>query len=314
MFKWGNSLPIPDPRVNKSHKRIHSEMTRVPGTNPINRASSSSILIPGFVTPQLLYNYYNISSPYGPSLVSQAVYEIINDALNPDDLTNFQNFFSLPVTPIAQVIGGHVDTNACNPSVYSGCITSNLDTQYIMAVAQGTPTTYYYTDSEWDDWITDVANSSNPANIGYNSYEDFIATSVKDAFNIQAIKLGVMGTTILAASGDDGVIDFLNNCGYYPQFLASSPYVTAVDGTVGLESGNPEIACTSQISPTSVGITYAKLVLPKDLVVFVEDVEASLRTEKASHGNSYPCCLSCWFPIIWGWCVINSRAPSMSPK
>ena len=97
---------------------------------------------------------------------------------------------------------------------------------------------------------------------------------MKDAFNIQAIKLGVMGTTILAASGDDGVIDFLNNCGYYPQFLASSPYVTAVDGTVGLESGNPEIACTSQISPTSVGITYAKLVLPKDLVVFVEYVEA----------------------------------------
>ena len=98
MFKWGNSLPIPDQRVNKSHKRIHSEMTRVPGTNSINRASSSSILIPGFVTPQLLYNYYNISSPYGPSLVSQAVYETINDALNPDDLTNFQNFFSLPVT------------------------------------------------------------------------------------------------------------------------------------------------------------------------------------------------------------------------
>ena len=133
------TVQIPDPRVNKSHKRIHSEIIRVPGTNPINRASSSSILIPGFVTPQLLYNYYNISSPYGSSLVSQAVYETINDALNPDDLTNFQNFFSLPVTPIAQVIGGHVNTNACNPSVYSGCITSNLDTQYIMAVAQDTP-------------------------------------------------------------------------------------------------------------------------------------------------------------------------------
>ena len=58
---------------------------------------------------------------------------------------------------IAQIIGGHVDTNACNPSVYSDCITSNLDTQYIMAVAQGTPTTYY-TDSDWDYWITDVAN------------------------------------------------------------------------------------------------------------------------------------------------------------
>ena len=76
--------------------------------------------------------------------------------------------------------------------------------------------------------------------------EDYIATSVKDAFNI---------TTILAASGDDGVIGFLNNCGYYPQFPASYPYVTAVGGTVGPESGNPEIACTSQISSPFIGIT-----------------------------------------------------------
>jgi tripeptidyl-peptidase-1 len=244
------TVQIPDPRVDKSHKRIN----RVPETN-----SSASILSSGFVTPQLLYNYYNISSPYGSSLVSQAVYETINDALNPDDLTNFQNFFSLLVTPIAQVIGGHVDTNACNSSVYSGCIQSNLDTQYIMAVAQGTPTTYHYTDSGWDDWITDVANSPNPANvysISYNSYEVYVSTSVKDAFNIQAIKLGVMGTTILAASGDDGVIGYANNnCGYNPMFPASSPYVTAVGGTVGPESDNPEIACTSQISPSSVGIT-----------------------------------------------------------
>ena len=111
------TVQIPDPRVDKSHKRIHSEMIRVPGTNLINRASSAHI--PGFVTPQLLYNYYNISSPYGSSLVSQAVYETINDALNPDDLTNFQNFIGLPITPIAQVIGGHVDTNACNPSVWA---------------------------------------------------------------------------------------------------------------------------------------------------------------------------------------------------
>ena len=67
-----------------------------------------------------------------------------------------------------------------------------------------------------------------------------------------------MGTTILAASGDDGVIGYGNgNCGYYPMFPASSPYVTAVGGMVGPESGNPEIACkfTSQTSPSSIGIT-----------------------------------------------------------
>jgi subtilase family serine protease len=108
------TVQIPDPHVDKGHKRINSEMTQVPATTPINRASSASFLIPGYVTPQLLYNYYNVSSPCGSSLVSQAVFQTINDALNPDDLTNFQNFFSLPVTPIAQVIGGHVPvTHLC---------------------------------------------------------------------------------------------------------------------------------------------------------------------------------------------------------
>ncbi len=45
------------------------------------------------------------------------------------------------------------------------------------------------------------------------------------------------------------------NCGYYPMFPASCPYVTAVGGTMGPESGNPEIACTSQTRASLVGIT-----------------------------------------------------------
>ena len=66
----------------------------------------------------------------------------------------------------------------------------------------------------------------------------------------------MMGTTILAASGNDGVIGYGNsNCGYYPMFPASSPYVTVVGGTVGPESGNPEIACTSTTSQPYVSIT-----------------------------------------------------------
>ena len=107
------TVQIPDPRVDRDHKRINSEIIPVPGTTSINRASSASVLISVYVTSQLLYNYYNISSLFGSSLVSQAVYATNNDAFNPTDLTNVQNFFSLLVTPIAQVIGGYVDTNAC---------------------------------------------------------------------------------------------------------------------------------------------------------------------------------------------------------
>ena len=35
--------------------------------------------------------------------------------------------------------------------------------------------------------------------------------------------------------------------GYFPSFPATSPYVTAVGATMGPESGDPEIACQSQL-------------------------------------------------------------------
>jgi len=207
------------------------------------------------VTPQLLYKYYNISNPFGSAQVSQAVFETGDDAMNPNDLTVFQQAFNLTVKAISQDIGGHDSTLACNSQYYSDCYESNLDVQYIMAISQSTPTTYYYYDFiSWSDWITTVADTANPSNvysISWGSYEITVASSDKNSFKTEAIKLGVMGTTLVAASGDDGVIapsiygSYL--CGYYALFPASCPYVTAVGGTVGPESNNPEIACTSNV-------------------------------------------------------------------
>ena len=69
-----------------------------------------------------------------------------------------------------------------------------------------------------------------------------------EIFNQQAIKLGLMGVTIIVASGDDGapgVAAIYNSsaCSYDPVFPASSPYVTAVGATMGLEKGSKEVAC-----------------------------------------------------------------------
>ena len=114
--------------------------------------------------------------------------------------------------------------------------------QYIMAVAQNVPTTWYYWDDEdsWVAWITEVADMSNPPqvwSISYGSYEDAFSTSFLDSFSDEAIKLSNAGVTIMAASGDDGVAGFLARdgtlpCGYWPMFPASNPYVTAVGGTM----------------------------------------------------------------------------------
>ena len=209
--------------------------------------------VAGEVTPALLAQFYNIDSTIAGDLVTQGVYESSDDVLNPDDLTNFQEHFNLTVQPISDVIGGHVTPNACNASMYDDCYESNLDAQYMMAMAQNVPTTYYYTDASWSDWLISVANTSDPIDVysvSYAQYELSLTQSEIDAFNLEAIKLGLVGSTIVAASGDDGVTGFiardsLEFCGYFPMFPASSPYVVAVGGTYGPENGLPEVACST---------------------------------------------------------------------
>ena len=77
-----------------------------------------------------------------------------------------------------------------------------------------------------------------------------MGSAVKEAFNIAALKLSVQGTTIIVSSMDYGAMSWNYDTntpllGYYPQFPASSPYVTTVGGTRGAERGPKakEVAC-----------------------------------------------------------------------
>ena len=206
-----------------------------------------------YVTPELIRQYYNVTVAQGDSSVQQCIYESLDDAMNPSDLTIFQQTFGLLVQPIAKDIGGHISTTACNPAVYSDCTESNLDAQYIMGVAQNVPTTYWYTDDDWLTWITQAADSStvyDVYSISYAQYEFTIAPSYGQSFDTEAIKLAAVGSTIFSSSGDDGVIGFIGRgnpsfCGYYAQFPTTSPYVTSVGGTEGPERNLPEVACIS---------------------------------------------------------------------
>jgi subtilase family serine protease len=197
-------------------------------------------LATNYVTPSLINTVYNIPSNVGSNRTSQGVYAAILQTMSPTDLTAYQNTFNLPVSSIAQNIGGHVDNSACVADL-NNCVEANLDVQVIMAVAQNVPTTFYYWDGDdaWLAWLVAVANMTSPPHlfsISYGGYEASYSTSYLTAFNTQALKLAVIGVTLLAASGDDGVVGFLGRstilCGYYASFPASSPYVTAVGGTM----------------------------------------------------------------------------------
>jgi len=62
-------------------------------------------------------------------------------------------------------------------------------------------------------------------------------------FNVEAMKLSTRGVSIFVAAGDGGVCGGHGSwqCDYEPIFPASSPYVTTIGGTMGPESGLPEI-------------------------------------------------------------------------
>ena len=194
----------------------------------------------GTVTPAKLKSFYNITTQ-GSSQSSQAIFATIQQYHSPADLKLFQADNFLYSLPVIKNIGDYSSDNVCKADPNS-CAEGNLDVQYIMSTSQLSPTTYWYTDSAFTDWLIAVAASIKPPlvfSISYGAEEPSMSNSEMNAFNTQMMKLGIMGISVLAASGDDGAnsrsarasTSGVKACGYTPIFPASSPYVTTVGAT-----------------------------------------------------------------------------------
>lgn len=180
-----------------------------PVVRPVNTQvrNSSNIFakaVTGFVTPTLLNKYYVIKDNSGSAQSSQAAFETIGQYFSPKDLVAFQKRYGITEQPVSTFVGGHVDDNVCIIDPES-CTESNLDIQYLMATCRNAPTSHLYTDSNsFANWLLTVGNMAKPPlvlSISYGATEDTVTASEFDAFNVQAIKLGMMGITIVAASG-----------------------------------------------------------------------------------------------------------------
>ena len=189
-------------------------------------------------TPAKLKAFYNLSSQ-GSSDSTQCVYATIHQYFSPSDLESFQSMFSLPSRPVTKSIGGYSSNTQCVRNSDS-CAEGNLDVQYMMATSPASPTIFWYSDLDFSAWLVTVSETPSPPlviSISYGAEEATVSNSELSAFNTQAIKLGVMGVTLVLASGDDGAIsDNVRQlgqtaCGYTPIFPASCPYVVAVGGT-----------------------------------------------------------------------------------
>lgn len=215
---------------------------------------SNSTIGSGTITPAVLNSYYHITSNQGNNLASQSLFESLGQYYSPADLSTFEKNYNIPQEAVTTDIGGYVSDDQCVADA-NNCAEANLDVQYLIAVSQNTPTTYWYEDSSdsFLAWIKAVSATENPPlvhSISYGSIETELPAFFAKQFNTEAQKLGVQGVSILVSSGDDGVANFQarsnpKKCGYNPSFPASSPFVTAVGATQGPESGKTEIACTS---------------------------------------------------------------------
>jgi len=249
------SIPIElSDHVEAVFNTVQLPLRQAPKKQLVSKAAAAALPITGSITPKVLNEYYHISSNTGNSLASQCLFESLDQSYSPSDLSTFEANYNLPSDSVDTVIGGHESDSDCTADP-NNCAEANLDVQYMIAVSNGTPTTYWYEDStdSFLSWIQAMADMEKPPlvnSISYGSVEDELPSAFPKMFNTEAQKLGVQGVSILVSSGDDGVANFQarnkpENCGYHPSFPASSPYVTAIGATQGPESGEKEIACQS---------------------------------------------------------------------
>ena len=203
---------------------------------------TEGLLYDGYITPSKIRNYYNMSdSVFGSLASTQAVYFSRNQYYSPVDLQFFQDNLAPPNLPVTTTtVEKYSNDSMCRLDIQN-CLISSPVLQYIMSTSRGSPTTYSYSDLSLSDWLVTLSNTVNPPltlTISYASDESTTSSAELLAFTTAAIKLGTMGVTIVAASGDDGAVGedvtYYGNssCKYAPAFPASNPYVVAVGATL----------------------------------------------------------------------------------
>lgn len=237
---------------------------------------------PGYVTPAKLRRAYEVPDPSelgSPELInsatSQAVFSSLMQDWSPEDRREFIKEFNLPWQPVRQIDKnggyGYAAANASNArcKLTPGlCTEGNLDVQYMLAMSPWSDMGVFYQQARrnlFDHMVVSLAAMSNPPHvisISHGIPEIAKSVSLIRTFDSVACKLAAQGVTLVASSGDDGanaLASYQSDCGrgLGVSWPASSPWVTAVGATMGVESGFREIACSTDAKgPTARASVY----------------------------------------------------------
>ena len=184
--------------------------------------------------PDSIARDYNISYTASNPQTTQAVASFLKQYFSPSDLEKFQDENGIPSQPIAKTEG---ENDPSNPG-----IEADLDVEYITAIGRNV-TTWFVSVSRTANkgqedflyWISQQINDTSSPwvhSVSYGDYEMSIPVDYQNRTDIEFMKFGVSGRTILVASGDEGVHCRKNR--YIPEWPTCSPYVTSVGGTTSL--------------------------------------------------------------------------------
>jgi len=229
-----------------SHLRPHVDFISPTTTFP---SPQTSMKLPTNLetNPSTIRQLYGIGTfeAKGAPGNSQQVAGFLNNSFSPSDLQQFfSNYYPKGKGRTAKIVGPN---DASNPT-----IEASLDVQYIMATGANVPTTFWSTPGQrpypggenepFVTWLTAVVESSplpTVISVSYADEEFVIDPDFQARADVEFMKLGVAGVTLLFGSGDNGVTGDKGVCPggkFVPWWPASSPYVTAVGATEEYET------------------------------------------------------------------------------
>jgi kumamolisin len=148
-------------------------------------------------------------------------------------------FSGLGITPTPSVTAVGVDGASNNPGDTSGAsVEVNLDIDVIGAAAPGAAQVVYFAPNNGDQGFVDAishAAEATPApiaiSISWGQSEDQWTSQGMAAMNQAMSDAAALGITVLAAAGDSGSSDGVNDGQVHVDFPASSPYALGCGGT-----------------------------------------------------------------------------------
>eukprot|EP00051_Salpingoeca_urceolata_P021428 m.336287 g.336287 ORF g.336287 m.336287 type:complete len:645 (-) comp19795_c1_seq2:3835-5769(-) len=187
------------------------------------------------VTPGVLRKRYNITEVGQVESNAQSVAQFLGQYFHQPDLAEFWLEFGNGFKHLEKV------SKYLGPDTGITGTEAALDVEYIMSTGANITTWFWSTGGHHEGqerflyWITGVANTTDAPkvhSVSYGDDEDSLDLAYMERINVEFQKMGVRGLSIMFASGDSGAGCNEGGTKFVPSFPATSPYVTAVGGTL----------------------------------------------------------------------------------